>query len=213
MTRMVRRTPNLERCFRYLLAWAPVAAAGTTLQAQRQIPDAVLRSGMLSFLGHATVGDFVGKTSVVSGAIVGGREYAATRGWVEAPVATLATGNARRDRDLRSSMEVERHPVMRFALSGATIVSIASLGNEDSTTLLLRGTFSIHGVTRRVELPATVTRMADTTRVKAVFPLDLHDYEIGGLTKMFGMLRMEREIEVRVDLLFVDGPSPLPNDS
>jgi len=101
---------------------------------------------------------------------------------------------------------------MRFALSGATIVSIASLGNEDSTTLLLRGTFSIHGVTRRVELPATVTRMADTTRVKAVFPLDLHDYEIGGLTKMFGMLRMEREIEVRVDLLFVDGPSPLPND-
>jgi hypothetical protein len=39
--------------------------------------------------------------------------------------------------------------------------------------------------------------------VTAVFPLDLADYHIGGLTKAFGILRMRRQIEVRVDLRFV----------
>jgi uncharacterized membrane protein len=39
----------------------------------------------------------------------------------------------------------------------------------------------------------------------ALWPLDLADYRIGGLTKMFGLLRMQRRIEVRVDLRFVSG--------
>ena len=40
----------------------------------------------------------------------------------------------------------------------------------------------------------------------SVFGLDLGDYGIGGLTKMFGLLRMQRAIDVRVDLRFVDRP-------
>lgn len=208
----MRRSPNLERCFRYLLAWAPVAVPATAARAQRAIPTSVLRSGTLSFLGHATVGSFIGKTSIVSGAITGGSDYATTRGWVEAPTASLVTGNARRDRDLRSSMETDRYPTMRFELSGGQVVSTSSSVASDSTTLLLQGTFVIHGVTRRVELPATVVRTGDTTHVTAAFPLDLHDYAIGGLTKMFGMLRMEREIEVRVDLLFVNGVTIPPSN-
>jgi hypothetical protein len=32
--------------------------------------------------------------------------------------------------------------------------------------------------------------------------VDLGDYEIGGLTKMLGMLRMQEGIEVHVDLTF-----------
>ena len=39
--------------------------------------------------------------------------------------------------------------------------------------------------------------------MNAVFSLDVTDYNIGGLTKLFGLLRMQRQIEVRVDLRFV----------
>ena len=168
--------------------------------------DAVLESGTLSFLGHATVGDFVGVTTNVTGAIIGGRDYSATRGWVEAPVRTLLTGNDHRDSDLRASMEVGRYPMMRFDLSGATFVA-SPLGTADSTALMLHGALSIHGVTRNVDLPATARRSGEKTSITARFPLSLADYEIGGLTKMFGLLRMQNQIEVRVDLVFVDTPT------
>jgi hypothetical protein len=50
-------------------------------------------------------------------------------------------------------------------------------------------------------------RSADRTHITARFPLSLSDYEIRGLTKMFGLLRMQNEIEVRIDLVFVDSPT------
>lgn len=186
----------------YLLASASVALA------QRPATDAVLRTGTLSFDGRATVGNFVGTTNVVSGAIAAGSDFASTTGWVEAPVATLVTGNAHRDRDLRASMEADRHPTMRFTLSSVTVGSSNSSGADDSSAVVLHGALTIHGVTRRLGLPAILVRAADTTHVTASFPLDLTDYKIGGLTKMLGLLRMEHEIEVHVDLRFVDDPRP-----
>jgi len=199
----MRQTLNLERSLRYLLAFTPAAVLPAAARAQRSVPDAVLQSGTLSFTGHATVGDFVGSTTRVSGALIGGGEYSTTHGWVDATVSTLLTGNERRDRDLRASMEVNRYPTMHFDLTGATFVT-SSFGSPDSTAMVLHGALSIHGVMHAVDLPATIVRRADTTRVASTFPLDLNDYAIGGLTKMFGLLRMQREIEVRVDLRFVD---------
>lgn len=206
----MRTRVTLMRSLRYLLALTPTLALARALPAQKPISDATLESGTLSFLGHATVGDFVGVTTNVSGAMVGGRDYSVTRGWVEAPVRTLVTGNDRRDNDLRASMEVGRYPMMRFDLSGATIVT-SPLGQPDSTKMMLHGALSLHGVTRSVDLPATVKRTADRTYVTARFPVLLADYEIGGLTKMFGLLRMQNQIEVRVDLVFVDTPTLWPN--
>jgi polyisoprenoid-binding protein YceI len=202
----MRTRVSLTRSLRYLLAWTPTIALARALPAQRPIQDAVLESGTLSFLGHATVGDFVGVTTSITGAIMGGRDYSVTHGWVEAPVRTLLTGNDHRDSDLRGSMEVGRYPMMRFDLSGATFVT-SPLARPDSTMLMLHGALSIHGVTRNVELPAAMHRSADRTHITARFPLSLSDYEIRGLTKMFGLLRMQNEIEVRIDLVFVDSPT------
>lgn len=202
----MRTRVSLTRSVFYLLAFTPTIALAQELSSQRPMPDAVLESGTLSFLGHATVGDFVGVTTSVTGAIVGGRDYTVARGWVEAPVRTLLTGNDHRDSDLRGSMEVRRFPMMRFDLSGATFAT-SSVARLDSTVMMLHGALSIHGVTRNVDLPATVRRSADKTYITARFPLSLADYEIGGLTKMFGLLRMQNQIEVRVELVFVDTPT------
>ena len=109
----MRTTTNLQRSLRYLLAWAPTVTLARAMPAQRPVPDAALESGTLSFVGRATTGDFVGTTSRVTGAVIGGRDYSTTRGWIEAPVRSLVTGNERRDGDLRQSMEIERYP--RFA--------------------------------------------------------------------------------------------------
>ena len=178
-----------------------------TAAAQDTTVDAgiTLHSGTLSFLGRSTVGEFIGSTSQVSGIVEG--DLSSARGWIEAPVATLDTHNDRRDRDLRVTMEVETYPTMRFDLD-STVVASSRDDARDVIDVLLHGRLAIHGVTRVVELPAAVSPRGDTLHLHAVFPLDVTDYRIGGLTKLFGILRMRRQIEVRVDLLFVRAINP-----
>ena len=159
-------------------------------------------SGTLSFDGHGTPGDFVGQTSTVTGEMTGGPGLAAVRGWVEAPVRTLVTGNDRRDRDLIKSMEPDKYPTLRFELRGVAIAP----GTPDSIPVTLRGALTLHGVTHDVSLPGYVSLEGDAYRVRSDFPLNLKDYRIGGLSKLLGMLKMDEHIEVHVNLTF----TPLP---
>ena len=183
---------------RYVLAAAALPALASAQEAGPRA--ASLRSGTLSFTAHATTGAFVGSTSAVFGRLEGSLTTA--RGWVEAPVATLATHNDLRDRDMRKTLEVEKYQTMRFDLTHVTFGPPAD-GAGDSVSVLLHGDLTIHGVRRVVELPAIVSLSGDSAHVVAAFPLDVEAYGVSGLTKMFGLLRMKRQIEVRLDLLFV----------
>jgi polyisoprenoid-binding protein YceI len=167
-------------------------------------PNAVLRSGTLSFTGHSTLGDFVGTTTAVSGGVTGNAELANARGWVEAPVTTLSTGNGLRDRDLRTAMDVAKYPTMRFELAGVTVESPAA--PSDTVTGVLRGALTIHGVTRNVAIPATLIRAAETIDVSGAFPVELADYKVDALTRLFGALRVRRNIEVRFHVRFEATP-------
>lgn len=157
-----------------------------------------VKAGTLSFDGHATAGDFIGTTSKVSGEMTGADDLSGVRGWVEAPVKTLATGDRKRDKDLNKSMESDKYPTIRFDLAGVAPES----GAGDSTAVKLEGKMTIHGVTRDVTLPAHVRRQGGELRLRTDFPLNLKDYKIGGLSKLLGMLKMYEDIEVHVDLIF-----------
>jgi polyisoprenoid-binding protein YceI len=159
-----------------------------------------ISSGTLSFDAHATAGDFTGSTDSVSGQ-ASGASLGETRGWVEAPVRTLKTGNNRRDRDLNKSMESDRYPTIRFDLHD---VALGAAGG-DSSAVMLNGRLTIHGVTRDVALPATIFVRPDTVHLVSSFPLNLKDYQIGGLSKMLGMLKMYPDIVVHVNLNFEEG--------
>ena len=185
-----------------VLAGAALISPTAYAQGTRQIPNGQLVSGTLSFDGHATAGDFVGKTTTVSGQVRGASELKGVSGWVEAPVRSLKTGNDRRDRDLNKSMESEKYPVLRFDLARVA----AEGGSPDSLTVTLHGKLTLHGVAREVELPAAVQFTSSDARVRTTFPLNLKDYHIGGLSKMLGMLKMYEDIEVHADLHFrLDG--------
>jgi polyisoprenoid-binding protein YceI len=176
------------------------ALFSTSLLAQvpRPVPDAQVTSGTLSFDGRATVGDFTGTTRSVAGQLTGAADLDSVRGWVEAPVESLKTGDGKRDKDLNKSMESNKYPKLRFDLNGVT--SKEAVG--DSIAVMLNGSLQIHGVIRKVELPGTIHFQGVNARVRSDFPLNLKDYRIGGLSKMLGMLKMNENIEVHVDLLF-----------
>ena len=176
---------------------AMISLFTSPVTAQLAIPDGTVREGILSFEGRATAGAFTGSTTTVTGEMTGG-VLSNVRGWVEAPVNTLKTGNDRRDRDLNKSMESDKYPTIRFELTGVT----AAEPPRNSMPVTLRGRFIIHGVTREASLSADMTLGPDGVRVRGTTPLNLEDYEIGGLTKMMGMLKMHEEIVVHVDLVF-----------
>jgi polyisoprenoid-binding protein YceI len=170
------------------------------------VPSAVVAQGTLSFDGQATIGDFRGITTTIRGEITGGNELSDVRGWVEAPVSTLVTGNHRRDKDLNKSMESDSYPTIRFELTGLTPTAEQS----DTTVVDLQGKFQIHGVEREVTIPATVVLEEGAIRVRGATPMNLKDYRIGGLTKAWGMLRMYEGIVVDFDVTFTPGGSASP---
>jgi polyisoprenoid-binding protein YceI len=170
----------------------------TSAQRAGPVPSGRVTAGTLSFDGHASVGDFTGTTSTVSGEMTGGTSLVGVRGWVESPVNTLKTGNGKRDKDLNKSMESGKYPTMRFNLTGVTPAG----GGSDSTAVTLHGTMVLHGVSREVDLPAVVVFHGSEARVRSDFPLNLKDYRIGGLSKAFGILKMDEHIEVHVDVTF-----------
>jgi polyisoprenoid-binding protein YceI len=179
------------------VVWLLVGHASASAQAGRAVPAGTVAQGQLSFDGRASAGDFTGTTTTVSGEMTGGPQLEAVRGWVEAPAATLKTGNDRRDRDLNKSMESTQYPTMRFDLDG-----VAPAGTGDSVPVTLKGRLTLHGVEHAVELPGLVLLGSDQVRIRSDFPLNLKDYKIGGLTKLMGMLRMYEDIKVHVDVTF-----------
>lgn len=166
--------------------------------AQSPIAAGKLTAGTLSFDGHATVGDFVGTTSTVTGEMSGGASLAAIRGWVEAPVNTIKTGKDKRDRDLNKSMESDQYPMIRFELDSVTPGAVTG----DTTAVTLHGKFVIHGVTKPADLSGKVVLTHTEARVWAGTPMNLKDYKIGGLSKALGFLKMHENIEVHIDVTF-----------
>ena len=127
----------------------------------------------------------------------GGESLATVRGWVEAPVSTLKTGNGRRDRDLVKTMDAAIYPTIRFQLEGVS----AEWERGDSAAVSLEGDFVIHGVTRRERISALVVRSSDGVRVTASLPMNLHDYKIDRLTR-FLVFKMNPHIVVHIDVTF-----------
>ena len=203
----ISRSTLLNKVRKYgllvLAALAVPSQAGLRAQGPTPVPPGRVVAGTLSFDGHATVGDFVGKTDSVAGGMTGGASLAAARGWVESPVRTLKTGDRRRDKDLNKSMESDKDPTIRFELTGTR----PAAPRGDSIPVRLQGVLILHGVRRQVDLPAVIVFRGREARVRSDFPVNLKDYRIGGLSKMLGMLKMSENIEVHVDLLFRLDPS------
>ena len=187
---------------RWIVAAIVLSSVSAPRPSLAQVPDTIpsgtVTFGSLSFDGHSTLGAFTGTTTTVHGEVRGAASIDSVSGWVDAPVSTLRTGNGKRDRDMNSSMESERFPVIRYELSNVTRRG----ARGDTLDLTLHGTFVIHGVTRPADLLATAVFTPGQVRIQGDTPLDLNDYRIGGLSKMLGILKMHPGIVVHVDVTF-----------
>jgi polyisoprenoid-binding protein YceI len=188
-----------------LLALALVAPA-RPLHSQRAISAGAVLRGTLSFDAKATLGAFTGTTSTVTGAMTAATDVRDVRGQVEAPVASLKTGNGLRDKDLLKAMDADSFPTMRFELHGVSLQHESG----DSAVVTLSGQLSLHGVTRDVAVPALIRFGKDGVQVTGSIPLNVRDYGVTRLSKMLGAFKMNPDIVVRIDVVFGPGAGSSP---
>src|SRR6185503_1404492 len=98
------------------------------------VPSAKLVSADIWFDAKASVADFQGRTTIVTG----------TLEWVEVRWAAVDTKNGTRNRHMLKTVDADRFPVIRFDVT-------APRPGADSVA----GTLTLHGVTRPVVWPIT----------------------------------------------------------
>jgi polyisoprenoid-binding protein YceI len=145
------------------------------------VPSAKLVSADIWFDAKASVADFQGRTTIVTG----------TLEWVEVRWADVDTKNGTRNRHMLKTVDADRFPVIRFDVT-------APRPGADSVA----GTLTLHGVTRPVVWPITTRLGTDTVRVTADFPVDMRDYGIKPPVR-FVIARMGPVVQVHVRLVFV----------
>ena len=136
------------------------------------IDDAMGRN-QVTFTSEAPLEDIVGTTNQIVGYLVFDPDNPrnGVRGFFKVPVKSLDTGTPLRDEHLQSRMwlDAASYPDIIFTVeSGTKVYRIKDTRDYQTYTMTLSGTFSIHGQTRHVSVPARITfmRESDKTRMK-----------------------------------------------
>lgn len=109
---------------------------------------------------------------------------------------TLDTGNNKRDKDMRETLETDEYPFAEFF---GKLVSGFDSTSSKPQQVTVQGEFKIHNVTQKVTIGGTLQKTDQGLKVEAAWTLNLTDYDI----KPPGILfyRVDEEIDVQVDAL------------
>lgn len=135
----------------------------------------------------ATIDSFTGKLSTYKADIIvdDGHVTAAT---FRFRFADVCTGKDGRDEVMRAWQETPRHPEGVF-----TLRSLAATATEEK--LLVRGELTLHGVTREIEFPASITTDRVLYAIDGQAPLDTRDFGLPVIRK-FGLLKVNPVVTV-----------------
>lgn len=154
----------------------------------------------VSFTSKAPFETVVGKTGDVSGEIrLSGENPRSVSGTITVKAATIKTGNRLRDKNMREDyLETDKYPAIVFKIE-KVVTGPATISRGGQSTYTLEGTFEIHGVKKKIVVPATVS--ADTDggmKVKSEFAIGLSDFQIK--RPSFLIMRLSEEVTVKVSL-------------
>ena len=87
------------------------------------------------------------------------------KGSLSVPVATLRSGKAGRDKDIRSALDAEHHPEIRYRIEKLES-SFPSLAENNDVLLAIHGVLSMHGVERPVTFAGRIRLRQGTLWVR-----------------------------------------------
>jgi polyisoprenoid-binding protein YceI len=113
---------------------------------------------------------------------------------VTIPVGQLdcAGGNKTMNGHMRKALKAETSPEIRFVLKSYAVNSEASE---------LKGTLTIAGVTKDIEIPASIVEQGGMVRVKASEVINMKDYGVKPPSLMMGTMKVKEVVTVGFDVV------------
>lgn len=177
-----------------LLITACLAAPllGVELNVDREADNQV------KFISDAPVESFEGVTDNIDGYVVWEGENPAHNSeiYFEVDLASLDTGIGLRNRHMRENyLETDKFPYASF--KGSIVESVT---DGDSVRVKARGTMTIHGVTREIEVQGRVAINGERYNLQSEFTVALTDYDIKVPKLMFLKIDENMQIIINVNL-------------
>ena len=109
---------------------------------------------------------------------------------------TLDTGNGKRDKDMRITLETDKYPFAEFY---GQLTSTFDLDSDDEQSVVVSGTFKIHGKQQEISVEGTLQKIGDDLKLKADWILNLNDYEI--VPPKLLIIKVDEEQEIEIEAL------------
>jgi polyisoprenoid-binding protein YceI len=195
---------------------APALLALTLSAAEAAVSSFEVRSGdagnLVVFRSAATLESFEGKTRAISGRFDADLESLgdSIRALLEVDLATLDTGIDLRNRHMRENhLHTDKFPKAIFRAGKIVGPIEGSLAPGGQARFSLAGDFTLHGVTRPLVVPITVSRAgADSLIVESSFEVRLPDFEIPRPQFLLLRLNETQKLKIRFVALPASGPAP-----
>lgn len=167
----------------------------------------LLEGSTVDFRATDPLESFTGHAPVASAALrVDPAHPATARGSVTVRAASITTGNLVRDRNAaRGVFEADRYPVLRYTISDVQ-ADPTDLASGATVRLVVTGTLTMHGITRKVTARGTVLRQGDRLTAELRFDVRLSDF--GMDRPRFLFLQVDDLVTVQVELVVQSPAAP-----
>lgn len=165
-----------------------LAASAESVKGQAYYAD----NGHVEFLSNVPLHSFVGESDQLIGRI----DLAENTIDFYVDLNTLDTGNGKRDKDMRKTLETDEYPFAEFFGTLTAAIDPESSAEQD---VEVNGEFTIHGVTRSITVPGTIRFSEEGMQVNASWILNLDDYDIEPPSLL--ILKVDDEQEISFSIL------------
>lgn len=180
-----------------------------SLSAQTFSADSKDARNQAQFISDAPFEKIVGVSSGLDATVMINKDdiTKSPKGMVKVPISNIKTGIDLRDEHLRSKdwLNAEEYPYAEFHLKGIKNASSKKLVDGEKVNATLVGTFSVHGKSQEIEVPAKLTYFNESEQTKArtegnllvanaEFSIKLSDYGVEIPSMVVGKVNEEVKI-------------------
>jgi polyisoprenoid-binding protein YceI len=165
----------------------------------------------VKFYGSSPFDKFTGTSMQVEGFLEGSIETITQapssdlKAEVRVEARSLNTGNDRRDKKMRETLEVEKYPLITFKLSQVRLIQKAS--DTGPSRYKVEGILGIHGVERPVTVEVESKREGNRVTISGKMPLDITDYQIDPpRVPVIVFVKMDKNVRVEFNLVAEASP-------
>ena len=162
------------------------------------------RSGLLWFKGkshHLAASDFSGQVGLTPQSITPASLRLVVKAASLHETGAEFTDQQKQiiDKELKDIvLHPDQYPEIVFQSTNVTAKPAKAGGGYD---VRLTGDLTLHGTTRRIEIPATVTLNGDELRAVGRFGIDRDDYKVKATSAFHGFVRVDDDIKFEFDIV------------